>query len=35
MTDLTVVSYRPDPSEFAWTFGGAKPIRSVAPGAVL
>lgn len=35
MTDLTVVSYRPAPSEFAWTFGGVKPIRSVRPGTVL
>jgi len=32
---VDVVSYRPDPSEFAWTFGGVKPIRSVKPGTVL
>jgi acetamidase/formamidase len=33
--DFTVVSYRPDPSEFAWTFGGVKPVRNVKPGTVL
>jgi acetamidase/formamidase len=33
--DLPVLSYRPDPSEFAWTFGGVKPIRSVKPGTIL
>jgi acetamidase/formamidase len=35
MAELTVVSYRPDPSEFAWTFGGVPPVRSVAAGSVL
>jgi acetamidase/formamidase len=34
-SELPVVAYRPDPSEFAWTFGGVKPVRSVAPGTVL
>jgi acetamidase/formamidase len=33
--DLEVISYRPDPSEFAWTFGGAKPVRRIQPGTVL
>jgi len=32
---VEVLSYRPDPSEFAWTFGGAKPVRKVKPGTVL
>jgi acetamidase/formamidase len=32
---VEVVSYRPDPSEFAWTFGGAPPVRTVTPGTVL
>jgi acetamidase/formamidase len=32
---MSVLSYRPDPSEFAWTFGGVKPIRSVSPGGFL
>ena len=35
MGDLTVVSYRPDPSEFAWTFGGVAPVRRVRPGTIL
>ncbi|MFL5799440.1 MAG: acetamidase/formamidase family protein [Actinomycetota bacterium] len=35
MSDLDVVSYRPDPSEFAWTFGGVAPVRSVKPGTVM
>jgi acetamidase/formamidase len=30
-----VLTYRPDPSEFAWTFGGAPPIRTVRPGDLL
>jgi acetamidase/formamidase len=33
MTD--VLTYRPDPSEFAWTFGGVPPVRTVKPGDVL
>lgn len=32
---MKVVAYRPDPSEFAWTFGGVKPVRSVKSGDVL
>src|SRR5207247_2222851 len=32
---MDAVTYRPDPSEFAWTFGGVKPVRSVKPGTVL
>jgi acetamidase/formamidase len=32
---MSVLSYRPDPSEFAWTFGGVPPVRSVKPGDVL
>jgi hypothetical protein len=32
---LDVVSYRPEPSEFAWTFGGVPPVRTVRPGDVL
>jgi acetamidase/formamidase len=35
MAEPEVLSYRPDPSEFAWTFGGVPPIRSVKPGTVL
>ncbi len=32
---MDAISYRPNPSEFAWTFGGVKPVRSVQPGTVL
>ena len=32
---MDVHSYRPDPSEFAWTFGGVPPVRSVKPGDIL
>src|SRR6266511_2405729 len=35
MTDLHVVGFRPEPPQYAWTFGGAKPVMSVQPGAVL
>ena len=32
---MNIVTYRPDPSEFAWTFGGAAPVRKVKPGDVI
>ena len=32
---MEAVTYRPDPSEFAWTFGGVKPVSSVKPGTVM
>src|SRR5512132_1765689 len=32
---MDVVTYRPDPSEFAWTFGGVPPVRKVNPGDLL
>jgi len=32
---MNVISYRPEPGEFAWTFGGVKPVRMVRPGDVL
>lgn len=35
MADLSVVSFRPEPSEYAWTFGGVPPVRKVQPGDVL
>ena len=35
MTNLEVTTFRPDPSQFAWTFGGVKPVASVKPGTVL
>jgi amidase len=35
MPDLQVVSYRPDPSEYAWTFGGVRPVRTIRPGTLV
>jgi acetamidase/formamidase len=32
---MSVVAYRPEPSAFAWTFGGVPPVRTVRPGDVL
>jgi acetamidase/formamidase len=30
-----VIAYRPEPAQFAWTFGGAAPVMRVQPGAIL
>jgi acetamidase/formamidase len=35
LADPEVVAYRPDPQEFAWTFGGVPPVRTVRPGCVM
>jgi acetamidase/formamidase len=35
MSDLEVVSYRPGPEEYAWTFGGVEPVRRLKPGTVV
>ena len=35
MTDLEVVSFRPEPAQYAWTFGGAAPVRRIRTPAVL
>lgn len=35
MGELEVVGYSPEPSEFAWTFGGVKPVLTVTPGTVM
>ena len=32
---MDVMSYRPEPHELAWTFGGVPPVRRVQPGTVL
>jgi acetamidase/formamidase len=32
---VNVVSFRPDPGQFAWTFGGVDPVQKVRPGTVL
>jgi acetamidase/formamidase len=35
MPDLNVISYRPEPGDYAWTFGGVEPVMKVSPGDVL
>ena len=35
MSDLQVVNFRPEPSQFAWTFGGVPPVARIRPPAVL
>ena len=35
MSELEVVSFRPDPGQFSWTFGGVPPVMTVAPGTVM
>jgi acetamidase/formamidase len=35
MSDTNVVSYRPERSDYVWTFGGADPVMKVRPGDVL
>jgi acetamidase/formamidase len=35
VSDLEVVTFRPEPAEFAWTFGGAAPVRRIRTPTVL
>jgi acetamidase/formamidase len=35
VSDLEVITYRPEQGEFAWTFGGAAPVRTIKAPAVL
>ncbi len=35
MTDPAVITFRPEPSQYAWTFGGAPPVARVTPPAIL
>jgi acetamidase/formamidase len=35
MADLRVITYRPERSDYVWTFGGADPVMKVSPGDVL
>ena len=35
MSDARVFSFRPEPEQFAWTFGGAAPVARIAPGTIL
>jgi acetamidase/formamidase len=35
MSDPQVISFRPTPDQYAWTFGGAAPVARVRPGSIL
>ncbi|MFF4575517.1 acetamidase/formamidase family protein [Streptomyces sp. NPDC001410] len=35
MTDPRILTVRPEPDEYAWTFGGAPPVARIEPGTVL
>jgi acetamidase/formamidase len=35
MSDPRVIAFRPEPDQFAWTFGGAPPVARVQPGTIL
>ncbi|MEU0333491.1 acetamidase/formamidase family protein [Streptomyces sp. NPDC006193] len=35
MTDPRIFTVRPEPDQYAWTFGGAAPLARIAPGTVL
>ncbi|WP_269855891.1 acetamidase/formamidase family protein [Streptomyces sp. RPT161] len=35
MSDPKIVTVRPEPDQFAWTFGGVPPLTHITPGTVL
>jgi len=35
MADFEVVAFRPEPDQYAWTFGGAPPLLRIKPGTVM
>jgi acetamidase/formamidase len=35
VSDLEVITYRPEPGEYAWTFGGAPPVRRIKTPVAL
>jgi acetamidase/formamidase len=35
MSDPQVLPFRPEPDQYAWTFGGAAPVARIRPGTVL
>ncbi|MGN6678989.1 MAG: acetamidase/formamidase family protein, partial [Streptosporangiaceae bacterium] len=35
MTDLQVVTFKPEADQYAWTFGGAPPVARIKPPVVL
>lgn len=32
---MDVVEYRPEPEDYAWTFGGVSPVKEIQPGTVM
>jgi len=32
---MTVRSFKPEPDQYVWTFGGAKPLATIQPGTIL
>ena len=35
MSDVDVIAFKPERSQYAWTFGGVEPVLRVRPGTVL
>jgi acetamidase/formamidase len=35
MSDPQILSFRPEPGQYAWTFGGAAPVARIRPPAIL
>lgn len=35
MNDPVILDFRPEPAQYAWTFGGAAPVARIRPGTVL
>jgi acetamidase/formamidase len=35
VSELEIVSFRPEPGQFSWTFGGVGPVMKVRPGTVM
>ena len=35
MSEPKVLSFRPDPGQYAWTFGGVPPVARITPGTIL
>jgi hypothetical protein len=35
VTEPQVISFRPEREQYAWTFGGVKPVARISPGTIL
>jgi acetamidase/formamidase len=35
MSDPQIISFRPEPGQYAWTFGGAAPVARIQPPAIV